>query len=158
MRTVRGAAGARPQLRTQREASRRPLAKAVSALGRTGRRHATTTRRLHLLSTGGVLLDIPGIRSLEVAAGQDAVDDVFTDIADLAPHCRYADCGHDGDNGCAVEEPARTGVLPTTRLTTWRKLQGEIAHRRRRENPAEMADMRRQWKAVSKHARRNKHR
>ncbi|MFF4567799.1 ribosome small subunit-dependent GTPase A [Streptomyces sp. NPDC001435] len=133
-------------------------AEAVAAPGRAGGRHTTTTRRLHLLSSGGVLLDIPGIRSLEVAAGREAVDDVFTDLAALAAlaaHCRYADCSHDGDSGCAVEEAVRTGTLPTTRLATWRKLQGEIAHRRRRENPAEMADMRRQWKAVSKQARRN---
>ncbi|MFJ9810760.1 ribosome small subunit-dependent GTPase A [Streptomyces sp. NPDC101158] len=128
---------------------------AVADLGRAGGRHTTTTRRLHLLTSGGVLLDIPGIRSLEVAAGQEAVDDVFTDIAGLAAHCRYADCGHDGDGGCAVEDAARTGALPETRLTTWRKLQGEIAYRRRREDPAEMADMRRQWKAVSKQARRS---
>ncbi|MEV4943986.1 ribosome small subunit-dependent GTPase A [Streptomyces zaomyceticus] len=128
---------------------------AVAAVGRGGGRHTTTTRRLHLLASGGVLLDIPGIRSLEVAAGPEAVDDVFTDIAALAAHCRYGDCGHDGDSGCAVTEATRTGALSPDRLATWRKLQGEIAYRRRREDPAEMADMRRQWKAVSKQARRN---
>ncbi|WP_073918886.1 ribosome small subunit-dependent GTPase A [Streptomyces sp. CB02009] len=128
---------------------------AVAAVGRSGGRHTTTTRRLHLLASGGVLLDIPGIRSLEVAAGPDAVDDVFTDVAALAAHCRYGDCGHDGDGGCAVTEAARTGALSPDRLATWRKLQGEIAYRRRREDPAEMADIRRQWKAVSKQARRN---
>ncbi|GHG43035.1 ribosome small subunit-dependent GTPase A [Streptomyces zaomyceticus] len=129
---------------------------AVASIGRSGGRHTTTTRRLHLLASGGVLLDIPGIRSLEVAAGRSAVDDVFTDIAALAPYCRYTDCGHDGDLGCAVEEATRAGTLPTTRLATWHKLQGEIAYRRRREDPAEMADTRRQWKAVSKQARRNR--
>lgn len=128
----------------------------VASIGRSGGRHTTTTRRLHLLASGGVLLDIPGIRSLEVAAGRSAVDDVFTDIAALAPYCRYTDCGHDGDLGCAVEEAARTGTLPTTRLATWHKLQGEIAYHRRREDPAEMADTRRRWKAVSKQARRNR--
>ncbi|MEU1228979.1 ribosome small subunit-dependent GTPase A [Streptomyces sp. NPDC005828] len=128
---------------------------AVAEVGRSGGRHTTTTRRLHLLASGGVLLDIPGIRSLEVAAGREAVDDVFTDIAALADHCRYADCGHDGDGGCAVTEGLLTGALSPDRLATWRKLQGEIAYRRRREDPAEMADMRRQWKAVSKQARRN---
>ncbi|MFJ5711773.1 ribosome small subunit-dependent GTPase A [Streptomyces sp. NPDC093105] len=129
---------------------------AVATIGRSGGRHTTTTRRLHLLASGGVLLDIPGIRSLEVAAGRSAVDDVFTDIAALAPYRRYTDCGHDGDLGCAVEEAARAGTLPATRLAAWHKLQGEIAYRRRREDPAEMADTRRQWKAVSKQARRNR--
>ncbi|MGW6973518.1 ribosome small subunit-dependent GTPase A [Streptomyces sp. NPDC054952] len=127
---------------------------AVAAPGRAGGRHTTTTRRLHLLSSGGVLLDIPGIRSLEVAAAQASVDDVFTDIASLAVHCRYGDCGHDGDGGCAVEEASRTGALDVDRLATWRKLRAEIAYHRRREDPAEMADVRRQWKAVSKQARR----
>ncbi|MBX9427642.1 ribosome small subunit-dependent GTPase A [Streptomyces lateritius] len=128
---------------------------AVAAVGRSGGRHTTTARRLHLLASGGVLLDIPGIRSLEVAAGPEAVDDVFTDIAALAAHCRYGDCGHDSDGGCAVTEAVGIGALSPDRLATWRKLQGEIAYRRRREDPAEMADMRRQWKAVSKQARRN---
>ncbi|MEU8773580.1 ribosome small subunit-dependent GTPase A [Streptomyces sp. NPDC048606] len=127
---------------------------AVAAPGRAGGRHTTTTRRLHLLAGGGVLLDIPGIRSLDVAAAQASVDDVFTDIAALAVHCRYGDCGHDGDGDCAVEEAARTGALDADRLATWRKLQAEIAYHRRREDPAEMADVRRQWKAVSKQARR----
>ncbi|OKJ52712.1 ribosome small subunit-dependent GTPase A [Streptomyces sp. CB02261] len=128
---------------------------AVAAVGRSGGRHTTTARRLHLLASGGVLLDIPGIRSLEVAAGPEAVDDVFTHIAALAAHCRYGDCGHDSDGGCAVTEAVGIGALSPDRLATWRKLQGEIAYRRRREDPAEMADMRRQWKAVSKQARRN---
>ncbi|MFI8326350.1 ribosome small subunit-dependent GTPase A [Streptomyces sp. NPDC085529] len=131
------------------------ITEAVAAVGRSGGRHTTTTRRLHLLASGGVLLDIPGIRSLEVAAGPEAVDDVFTDIAALAVHCRYGDCGHGGDGGCAVTEAVGTGALSPDRLATWRKLQGEIAYRRRREDPAEMADMRRQWKAVSRQARRN---
>ncbi|MFD3470865.1 ribosome small subunit-dependent GTPase A [Streptomyces sp. NPDC058682] len=129
-------------------------AEAVAAPGRAGGRHTTTTRRLHLLSSGGVLLDIPGIRSLEVAAGQESVNDVFTDIAALAMYCRYGDCSHDGDGDCAVEEAIHTGALDADRLTTWRKLQAEIAYRSRREDPAQMADVRRQWKAVSKQARR----
>ncbi|MFI1719241.1 hypothetical protein [Streptomyces litmocidini] len=70
------------------------------------------------------------------------------------PCCRYGDCRHD-DDGCAVTEAARTGALFPDRLATWRKLQGEVVHRRRREDPAEMADMRRRWKAVSMKARRN---
>ncbi|MFE3996858.1 ribosome small subunit-dependent GTPase A [Streptomyces goshikiensis] len=127
---------------------------AVTAVGRAGGRHTTTTRRLHLLASGGVLLDIPGIRSLEVAASRGSVDDVFADLAAFAQLCQYGDCGHDGDGGCAVEEAVHTGDLPHARLVNWRKLQGEIAYRERREDPTAMADIRRQWKAVSKQARR----
>ncbi|MCY0952969.1 ribosome small subunit-dependent GTPase A [Streptomyces sp. H27-S2] len=129
---------------------------AVTEVGRAGGRHTTTTRRLHLLASGGVLLDIPGIRSLEVAASRESVDDVFADLAAFALGCQFGDCGHDGDGGCAVEEAVRTGDLPSARLANWRKLQGEIAYRERREDPSAMADIRRQWKAVSKQARRGR--
>ncbi|MFD0528995.1 ribosome small subunit-dependent GTPase A [Kitasatospora arboriphila] len=128
----------------------------VAALGRVGGRHTTTTRRLHRLAAGGVLLDIPGIRSLELSASQEAVEDVFADVARFAAECRYGDCRHSGDGGCAVEEAVADGRLPAARLSGWRKLQGEIDYRRRRNDPAAMAEVRQQWKAVSKQARRNR--
>ncbi|MFD0268844.1 ribosome small subunit-dependent GTPase A [Streptomyces sp. NPDC127106] len=129
---------------------------AVAAVGRAGGRHTTTTRRLHLLTSGGVLLDIPGIRSLELTASRRSVDDVFSDIAAFAQRCHFADCSHDGDAGCAVEEAVRSRTLPAERLANWRKLQDEIDYRLRRDDPAAMAEVRKQWKAVSKHARRGR--
>src|SRR5664280_2316821 len=76
------------------------------------RQAVETTRRLYRLSSGGVLLDIPGIRLLDLTIGQEGLDDAFPDITELAQHCRFSDCSHSGDDGCAVEQAVRDGVLP----------------------------------------------
>lgn len=89
-------------------------------------RHATTTRRLYRLSSGGVLLDIPGIRLLDLTIGQQGLDDAFADINELATHCRFTDCSHTGDEGCAVEAAVTSGVLSARRLESWRSIRDEM--------------------------------
>ena len=101
-------------------------------------RHATTTRRLYRLSSGGVLLDIPGIRLLDLTVGEEGLNEAFTDIAELAEHCRFSDCSHDGDEGCAVERAVRDGRLPLRRLESWRAIRAEmVAQEVRRDAPVE---------------------
>lgn len=92
-------------------------------------RHATTTRRLYRLSGGGVLLDIPGIRLLDLTIGQSGFEEAFADIVELASSCRFRDCAHDGDEGCAVEEAVRSGRLAERRLDSWRRISADIASR-----------------------------
>ena len=92
-------------------------------------RHATTTRRLYRLSSGGVLLDIPGIRLLDLTVGQEGLDEAFADITELAQHCRFSDCSHTGDEGCAVEQAVRDGVLPLRRLESWRAIRNEMVQK-----------------------------
>jgi ribosome biogenesis GTPase len=89
-------------------------------------RHATTTRRLYRLSSGGVLLDIPGIRLLDLTIGQQGLDDAFADITELATHCRFTDCSHSGDEGCAVEAAVASGELSARRLDSWRSIRDEM--------------------------------
>jgi ribosome biogenesis GTPase len=89
-------------------------------------RHATTTRRLYRLSSGGVLLDIPGIRLLDLTIGQQGLDDAFADITELAKHCRFTDCSHSGDEGCAVEAAVASGDLSARRLESWRTIRDEM--------------------------------
>jgi ribosome biogenesis GTPase / thiamine phosphate phosphatase len=89
-------------------------------------RHATTTRRLYRLSSGGVLLDIPGIRLLDLTIGQQGLDDAFADITELAKHCRFTDCSHSGDEGCAVEAAVASGALSARRLESWRTIRDEM--------------------------------
>lgn len=107
-------------------------------------RHATTTRKLYRLASGGVLLDIPGIRLPEVVADQHSLDLVFDDIDELAQHCRFSNCRHHGDEGCAVEAAVASGALDHERLQTWREVRDAAtasdspsARRRARENPNE---------------------
>lgn len=92
-------------------------------------RHATTTRRLYRLSSGGVLLDIPGIRLLDLTVGQSGFEEAFADIVELAASCRFRDCAHSGDEGCAVEEAVRQGRLPERRLDSWRMINADILNR-----------------------------
>jgi ribosome biogenesis GTPase len=89
-------------------------------------RHATTTRRLYRLSSGGVLLDIPGIRLLDLTIGQQGLDDAFADVTELAMSCRFTDCAHSGDEGCAVEAAVASGELSTRRLESWRTIRDEM--------------------------------
>ena len=97
-------------------------------------RHTTTSRQLHQLPSGGVILDSPGIRSVGLWVDDDAVDAVFTDIDDLAADCRFRDCTHDQEPGCAVRES-----VDPSRLDAWRQLRNEVAalerteHERRRD-------------------------
>jgi ribosome biogenesis GTPase len=129
-------------------------AEAVRQVRRDGQgRHTTTTRKLYPMSGGGLLLDLPGIRSLDLLAGGDGVDETFTEIAALARECRFADCSHNGDAGCAIEEAVAAGLLSARRLESWRSITAELAYQRRRADPAAMAEQRRLWKQTSKQAR-----
>lgn len=91
-------------------------------VGRGGEgRHATSTRKLYRLSSGGVLLDIPGIRLLDVVADQRSVEQNFADVDVLATSCRFHNCQHRGDVGCAVRAAVAAGKLEESRLVAWRE-------------------------------------
>ncbi|NUS03142.1 MAG: ribosome small subunit-dependent GTPase A [Nonomuraea sp.] len=127
----------------------------VAAVARDGEgRHTTTTRRLHPVTGGGVLIDLPGIRALALSAGQEAITDVFTEIAELAGECRFADCGHRHEPGCAVRHAVETGEMPRRRLDAWDAIQRQLAHEERKHDPVARAAEKAKWKAVSKGIRR----
>lgn len=90
-------------------------------------RHTTTTRQLHPLPAGGVLLDSPGIRAVGLWVDPEAVDAVFPEIEALAEGCRFRDCAHDREPGCAVVAAAETDDVLRARLATWRSLRREAA-------------------------------
>ncbi|MGY1835608.1 ribosome small subunit-dependent GTPase A [Blastococcus sp. SYSU DS0510] len=88
-------------------------------------RHTTTARELHRLPGGGLLIDTPGMRELGLHDDADGVDRVFADVTELATRCRYRDCGHRSEPGCAVAAAIDDGRLDPARFTSWRKLQAE---------------------------------
>jgi ribosome biogenesis GTPase / thiamine phosphate phosphatase len=90
-------------------------------------RHTTTARELHPLPGGALLVDTPGMRELALA-GEDGLDTAYADVAGYAGECRFRDCGHRTEPGCAVAAAIDAGELDPARLTAWRKLQAE-AHR-----------------------------
>lgn len=85
-------------------------------------RHTTTARSLHRMADGGWIIDTPGIRALRIHDKQDGIDAVFSDIAALADTCRFNDCAHESEPGCAVQAAIADGTLEHGRLDRWRKL------------------------------------
>src|SRR3546814_2952445 len=78
-------------------------------------RHTTTNRQLHLLPTGGVLIDSPGIREVGLAGDEESVDATFADVEDVATTCYFNDCTHSGEPGCAVALAVEAGELTRDR-------------------------------------------
>jgi len=85
-------------------------------------RHTTTARSLHAIAGGGWVIDTPGIRTLYVSDVTDGIDTLFSEITDLAPLCRFRDCTHAHEPGCAVQAAVATGALAADRLERWRNL------------------------------------
>jgi ribosome biogenesis GTPase / thiamine phosphate phosphatase len=85
-------------------------------------RHTTTSRSLHGISGGGWVIDTPGIRTLHISDISVGLDVLFAEIAELAPDCRFRDCTHAHEPGCAVQEAVAAGTLEQARLDRWRKL------------------------------------
>jgi ribosome biogenesis GTPase len=119
-------------------------------------RHTTTSRQLHLVPGGGTIVDTPGIRAVGLWGDTDAVAATFDDIDDLALSCRFTDCGHSTEPGCAVLAAIETGVMAADRLESWRALEREAAAAERRADP--YADRRygRAFARVAKEAQRRK--
>ncbi len=91
-------------------------------------RHTTSGRALYRLPVGGWLLDTPGMRELQLANVRSGIDDVFADVVVLAGECRFSDCRHETEPGCAVLAAIESGTLEADRLKRWRKLAAEEAH------------------------------
>ena len=98
-------------------------------------RHTTTARQLHPLPGGGVLVDTPGIRAVGLWVDPDAVASSFADVETLAESCRFSDCAHDTEPGCAVRAAVEAGDLAPGRLEAWAALGREAAAAARRADP-----------------------
>ena len=88
-------------------------------------RRTTTAQSLHPLLGGGWIIDTPGMRSLHLSDAVSGLDELFAEITDLAPQCRFRDCTHDHEPGCAVQAAVRAGTLPDERVARWRVLNAE---------------------------------
>ena len=118
-------------------------------------RHTTTHRELFELPGGGLLVDTPGIRALEVIGADDGIESAFDDVVDIASACRFSDCRHDGEPGCAVRTAIADGRLSEERLASHRKLEREVARAARETDPRARAEFRRTWKVIHKSVERH---
>lgn len=113
-------------------------------------RHTTAHRELVLLPGGGMIIDTPGLRGVALHAAEEGLALAFSDVEDLASACRFADCGHHGEPGCAVLASVEAGDLGQDRVDAWRKLQRELAFQARRTDARLRAEESKRWKAISK--------
>jgi ribosome biogenesis GTPase / thiamine phosphate phosphatase len=116
-------------------------------------RHTTSHRELFLLPTGGALIDTPGMRELALLEAGSDLDQGFDDIARFAAQCRFRDCGHAGEPGCAVSEAIERGELDARRLASRQKLGNELAHELRKIDPEARRHARRAVRQRARHYR-----
>lgn len=112
-------------------------------------RHTTTHRELIRLADGALLIDAPGVRSVGLVADDDALDQAFADVAALAARCRFADCRHGTEPGCAVQQALESGELAERRYTSWRKLEREARFQALRADRGAAAAEKARWKQIA---------
>jgi ribosome biogenesis GTPase / thiamine phosphate phosphatase len=128
----------------------------VQALRSDGRgRHTTTHRELVPLPGGGLVLDTPGMRELGLWAAEAGVDETFADVGELAAACRFADCAHETEPGCAIRAAIAEGRLAEARLESYRKLQRELRHLELKADPRARAEARRARRRFARSLKRS---
>ncbi|MBA3788435.1 MAG: ribosome small subunit-dependent GTPase A [Actinobacteria bacterium] len=118
-------------------------------------RHTTTHRQLVPLPGGGLVLDTPGMRELQLWESADGLGETFSDIEGLAAQCRFNDCAHRTEPGCAIQAALENGTLDHARWTNYQKLQRELAHLERRLDKRAQADERKKWAKLGAESRAN---
>lgn len=119
-------------------------------------RHTTTSRQMIFLPGGGIVIDTPGMRELQLWDGNEGVERAFQDIVTLARNCKFRDCGHRGEPGCAVEAAIVNGLLERERLENHRKLEAELRFQESKQDPGLARGVKEKWKRIHKAMRRDK--
>lgn len=119
-------------------------------------RHTTTHRELVLLPNGCVMIDTPGMRELQLWESSEGISETFSDIEQLGDECKFRDCQHADEPGCAVRGAIERGVLPAERLNSYNKLLKELSFIERKADKRAQAEEKKHWKNISKHMKKNK--
>ena len=122
-------------------------------------RHATTDRHLIRLPSGVLVIDTPGLREVQLWASDTSVEQTFLEISSLATNCRFRDCRHAGEPGCAVSAGVETGQIEMTRLESFHRLRRELEHLDRQNDPlAAMLQKRKLKRMMRAHEKQRRHR
>ncbi len=119
-------------------------------------RHTTSGRELFVLPSGGMVIDTPGMRELAMWNDQDGLSRTFDDVEELARGCRFRNCKHQGEPGCAVEQAMDEGLLDAKRLHNYLKLKKELAHLAVRKAQRARLNSKKRWKQIAIARRRAK--
>jgi ribosome biogenesis GTPase len=117
-------------------------------------RHTTTRRELVQLPGGALVIDTPGMRELQLWVADEALEETFDDVTSLFQHCRFSDCSHESEPGCAVKEALADGTLPQERWASYLKLEAELAALERRLDKRLASEERKRWRALARQRRR----
>ncbi|MBB6478502.1 ribosome small subunit-dependent GTPase A [Spirochaeta isovalerica] len=126
-------------------------------------RHTTTTKSLIQLESGAILIDSPGIKELQLWGTEESLDNAFSDIAEISEQCRFSDCTHSGEPGCAVQEALSTGELDHSRFENYLDLQRELRFLERKQDARQALEEKAKWKKIAKlqkslnHIRKSSH-
>lgn len=118
-------------------------------------RHTTSRRDLILLPDGGAVIDTPGLREIQMWTDEDHPQQAFKDVEALARECRFRDCQHHTEPGCAVQAAIRAGDLDVSRLRDFWKLQKELDHLARRQDHRARLEEKAKWKKISQWSKQN---
>jgi ribosome biogenesis GTPase len=125
-------------------------------------RHTTTHRQLFRLASGALLIDTPGMRELQLWSADDGLEAAFADVEALAAGCRFGDCRHQAEPGCAVRDAAERGALDPERLASWHRLRRELAWLATRQDEAAAAQEKSRVRSIHRaqraHYKQDKHR
>ena len=134
----------------------------TATVGEDGRgKHTTTHRELLKLGNGALLIDTPGMRELQLWNADEGLGSAFSDLDELAERCRFRDCQHAGEPGCAVQDAVGRGELAAQRLEHWHRLRRELAYLERKQDDRAAAEAKAQIRSLMRNVRqhiRNKRR
>jgi ribosome biogenesis GTPase / thiamine phosphate phosphatase len=116
-------------------------------------RHTTTVRQLFVLKSGALMIDSPGIREVGMGTASAGIDDTFPDILGLAAGCRFSDCRHEQEPGCAVRDAVKSGTLASSRLENYHRLVRELAFVQEKAGIGLVRSERKRWKGIAKFAK-----
>ena len=118
-------------------------------------RHTTTHRQLIVLPGGGLVVDTPGMRELQLWEAEEGLHDAFEDVEAVATGCRFSDCAHKSEPGCAVQAALADGRLAPERWESYLKLEAELEHLTRKLDKRAQAEYKRRWRALAAEGRAN---
>jgi ribosome biogenesis GTPase / thiamine phosphate phosphatase len=116
-------------------------------------RHTTTVRQLFVLKGGSLMIDNPGIREVGIGTAATGIAETFPDILELAEGCRFSDCRHEQEPGCAVREAAGSGILSASRLENYHRLMRELSFEQEKAEIGLVRSERKRWKGIAKFAK-----
>lgn len=113
-------------------------------------RHTTTHKQMIILPNGGLIIDTPGIRELQLWDAQDGINQTFNDIEEIAKHCKFSDCTHKNEPECAVQKAIKNSILDANRLENYQKMQKEQEYLTNRQTQSAAKVEKDKWKAIHK--------